>query len=63
MADYTSVRLRSEPIEKLRRLTRLVSVALDRDVQQSDVLEAITDYGLEHVAEVAERIGGSAAPS
>lgn len=50
------IRLQAEPIEKLRRLTRLVSVELDRDVTQSEVLNAITDHGLSHVPETAARV-------
>jgi hypothetical protein len=54
----TPVRLRAAAVEKLRRFTRLVSVELDRDVTQSDALEALADYGLEHVGEIAERLRG-----
>lgn len=52
----TPVRLQPAPVEKLRRLTRLVSVELDSDVTQSEVLEAIADYGIEHVPEITTRV-------
>jgi hypothetical protein len=52
----TPIRLRSEAVDQLRRLTRLVSVELDRDVTQSDVLEQLAAFGLEHVGEIAGRL-------
>lgn len=52
----TPIRLRSEAVDQLRRLTRLVSVELDRDVTQSDVLEQLAAFGLEHVAEITARL-------
>jgi hypothetical protein len=52
----TPIRLRSEAVDQLRRLTRLVSVELDRDVTQSDVLEQLAAFGLEHVGDIAARV-------
>lgn len=52
----TPVRLQPASVDKLRRLTRVVSVELDRDVTQSEVLEVIADYGLAHVPEVVTRL-------
>jgi hypothetical protein len=52
----TPIRLQPGAVEKLRRLTRLVSVELDRDTTQSEILDALADYGLEHVPEVTERV-------
>ena len=56
--SHTSIRLRTEVVESLRRLTRQLAAEADRDVNQSDALGAAVTFSLEHVADIAEQLSG-----
>lgn len=51
--NYQSLRLRTDVPPEIRRLTRQVAAAADRDVNQSEALIAAIRYALEHVRDVA----------
>ena len=59
--SHTSVRLRTDVVERLRSLTRQTAAAADRDITQSDLLAFVLDYFGENLnAEtIAELIGGT----
>ena len=63
MPTFTSVRLRSDAVERLRRLTRQLAHAADRDVTQSEALGYALDLAEQHpdrLAEAAAAGGGEA---
>lgn len=53
---YTSLRVLAAVADDLRRLTRRVSAAADRDVSQSEVLGELLARGLEKPDELAARL-------
>jgi hypothetical protein len=56
MTPFASLRLRAETVERLRRLTRQLSVAADRDLTQSEVLGYLLDLAEQHAAQLAETV-------
>jgi hypothetical protein len=55
--DYSTIRIRPAVIEELRRLVRRMSAEADQDVTQSEALGAAIGYALDHVGDVAARLG------
>jgi hypothetical protein len=50
---YTSIRLRAEAVDQLRRRTRQLSADVDRDLSLSEVLALLLALGDQHAEQLA----------
>lgn len=55
--EYTSLRLRADVAENMRRLIRRVSFDGDRDIPQSDVMGAALELAARHYDELTAALG------
>jgi hypothetical protein len=57
--NYTAIRIKTDVNQELRRLVRRVSAEVDRDVALSEAVSAAVAVALEHLGEVAARLGAT----
>jgi hypothetical protein len=59
MADYTSIRVRSDVADDARRLSRALAVRVDRNISLSDTLAAALTYAAGHEVEIAATLAAA----